>query len=246
MSDFGQTIDKLSERFDARLEQRKPAYSGGSPMPYISHGLCTKRLNTVCPDWSSRLLGREIVTLPIARYDKEARGKIAKNVTWVEITVELTIGGVSRQEVGVAELVNDYGTAAKAAASDGLKRAAMRFGVALYLWESLEEQDGDESGIRLYYEGDKHDPPEHLLDRPQAAPRPRAAAPQRPPERARDLSPVANLGPDATWNDLWPWLKKHGINSRPEIDALVGKSTGDWSPGEIYVAVEIKLKGVDS
>lgn len=139
-------LASLSEKFDDSLVQMKPAYSGGQPMPYVSQGLVTKRLNAKAPDWSSRILGREMITMPILRYDRDAKKKIMKDVTWVEMTLELTIPGLgTRQEVGVAEMVNDYGTAAKAAASDALKRAAMRFGVALYMWEQKEEQEGEDN-----------------------------------------------------------------------------------------------------
>ncbi len=144
MSEPARLIEQLSERFDDSLVQMKPAYSGGQKMPYVSQGLVTKRLNAKALDWSSRILGRETITFPIMRYDKDAGKKILKDITWVEITLELTIPALgSRQEVGVAEMVGDYGTAVKAAASDALKRAAMRFGVALYMWESKEEQDGE-------------------------------------------------------------------------------------------------------
>lgn len=133
-ADALQTLSKLADHFDPDVVQMKPAYSGGKPMPYVSHGLVTKRLNARVPGWCSRILGREVVTVPVV-VNKQRQDK-----TYVEVTLEVSLpDGSYHQEVGAAEVGRDYGTAVKAAASDALKRAAMRFGVALYLWETLEE-----------------------------------------------------------------------------------------------------------
>jgi hypothetical protein len=92
----------------------------------------TKRLNAVCPGWSSRVVETYTSVNP------------AGLLVCAGVLLELTIPGVgSRQEFGTANQPRNFGDDAKNAASDALKRAAMRFGVALDLWEDMDEADED-------------------------------------------------------------------------------------------------------
>lgn len=59
----------------------------------------------------------------------------------VAIVASMTIGGVTRWETGGPERMSNYTQELKESISDFIKRAAMRFGVALDLW-SKEDLDG--------------------------------------------------------------------------------------------------------
>jgi hypothetical protein len=134
MTEIEDRIKRLSEPFDARFIQQKPG-PGGRRMDFVSHGTVTKRLNERAPGWSSRIVasGVDVTQSP--------KGGLLYTA---DVTLELTVAGVTRAEVGTNnQPVADRGQALKSAASDALKRAAMRFGVALDLWESLDEQDED-------------------------------------------------------------------------------------------------------
>lgn len=125
-------IKALGVEFPQHVIRMKPGSNKRPAMPYVSHGSVTKRLNDVCPDWSSRVV--------------ETHTYLNGNgmLVCVGVTLELTIPGLgSRQEFGTAAQPRDFGTDAKNAMSDALKRCAMRFGVALDLWESADEDDED-------------------------------------------------------------------------------------------------------
>jgi hypothetical protein len=133
MTEIEDRIKRLSEPFDQAMIQYKP--KGGRQMAFVSHGLVNKRLNKEAPGWSSRIIasGVDVTQNP--------KGGLLYTA---DVTLELTVAGVTRAEVGTNnQPVADRGQALKSAASDALKRAAMRFGVALDLWESLDEQDED-------------------------------------------------------------------------------------------------------
>jgi hypothetical protein len=133
MTEIEDRVKRLSEPFDQAVIQYKP--KGGRQTPFVSHGLVNKRLNKEAPGWSSRIVatGVDVTQNP--------KGGLLYTA---DVTLELTVAGVTRAEVGTNnQPVPDRGQALKSAASDALKRAAMRFGVALDLWESLDEQDED-------------------------------------------------------------------------------------------------------
>jgi hypothetical protein len=123
--------DALAKPFPPEKVKKKRG-QGNRMMDYISHGLITERLNDVDPEWSWR---------PIQTYTyADASGRI--HCEGVE--VELTIGGVSRVEAGGPQRQDGFANEIKNAYSDALKRAAMRFGVALHMWESLVDAESDE------------------------------------------------------------------------------------------------------
>jgi hypothetical protein len=135
MSEARKIIDQLSEEFPAHVIQVKPGSNRKPATKYVSHGSCTKRLNAVCPGWSSRVVETYTYVNP------------AGLLVCAGVLLELTIPGAgSRQEFGTANQPRNFGDDAKNAASDALKRAAMRFGVALDLWEDMDEADEDAQG----------------------------------------------------------------------------------------------------
>lgn len=89
---------------------------GYGPLDTVNHAVVTSRLIADGGDWT---------------YTVDERFTAGKSC-WVLIT--LTVGGVSRPEYG-------EGDDPKKALSDALKRAAMRFGVALDLWAKAPLDD---------------------------------------------------------------------------------------------------------
>lgn len=96
--------------------QSLPKTNKRPAIDYVSHGNTTDRLLQADPNWEGGPL-------------LDAAGHPVTTSAGDDIGVfyRLTVGGVSRIEWG-------EGSDLKAALSDGLKRAAMRFGVALDLW----------------------------------------------------------------------------------------------------------------
>jgi hypothetical protein len=126
------TIAALSKEFDPSVIQMKPGSNRKPATRYVSHGSVTKRLNAVCPGWSSRVV------------ETHTYLNTAGVLVCAAVTLELTIPGVgSRVEVGTANQPRGFGDDLKNAMSDALKRCAMRFGVALDLWEDMDEGDED-------------------------------------------------------------------------------------------------------
>jgi hypothetical protein len=154
------TRDALSKPFTGDIVRQKKG-QGGRLMDYVSHGGVTKRLNEVAPDWEATMVERFIV----GDGDKlHCLGGVMR----------LTIGGVTREEAGGPARLTTLADDLKNTYSDCLKRCAMRFGVALDLWESAEEHDEDAQ--------------------PEAAASP-APRPQERPALAPPAAPVANGQP---------------------------------------------------
>ena len=126
-----QMARKLAAAFPPDKVKQKRG-QGGRSMSYISHGLITERLNDVDPEWSWRPLQTYTYQGPDGRLHCEG------------VEVELTIGGVSRVEAGGPQRQDGFANEVKNAYSDALKRAAMRFGVALSMWETLVDAEFDE------------------------------------------------------------------------------------------------------
>lgn len=128
----------LAAEFPSNKVQPKTG-RGGKTFKYISHGLVTERLNHVDPNWSSQMVTEHIY------YDDDKRPHCGA------VTIALTIGSVTRVETGGPQNITgsekfpyNFADEMKNAYSDALKRAAMRFGVALSMWEDLIESEGDE------------------------------------------------------------------------------------------------------
>jgi hypothetical protein len=93
-----------------------PASKGRPALDFVGHAAVTDRLNTYAPDWTYTV-----------DHVFEHGGAF-----WIRGT--MTIGGISRVEYG-------DGTNPKEAIGNFIRRAAMRYGVAIDLW-SREELDG--------------------------------------------------------------------------------------------------------
>jgi hypothetical protein len=116
----------LREPFPKEQIGKLPATQKRPELDFVGHAAVTDRLNTVAPDWSYT-----IDEAKRARYVDE-NGVEHDGAYWIRGT--MTIGGVSRPEYG-------DGSDPKEAIGNFLRRAAMRFGVAIDLW-SREDLQG--------------------------------------------------------------------------------------------------------
>lgn len=155
--------DALSRSFGPEAVRTKKG-QGGRAMDYVSHGMVTKRLNDVAPDWTAEMIERWIT---------ETNGTLH----CLGGIMRMTIGGVTREEAGGPTRLTTLADDLKNTYSDCLKRCAMRFGVALDMWESADENDEDAQGQQ------QQQPPArqsrtspHSSPSPQPAPQPPVAA----------------------------------------------------------------------
>jgi len=92
----------------------------------MNHAVATDRLNRAAPGW----------TYEISRFI-EVEGKDGQPHL-LAIYGSMTIGTVTRWEVGEVERPSTYGDEMKKALSDFIKRGAMRFGVGIELWSKSD------------------------------------------------------------------------------------------------------------
>lgn len=111
--------DALRKPFDKSQIGRLPATPKRPALDYVGHAAVTDRLRVAAPDWSYTV--DEMFTM--------------NDVCWIRGT--MTIGDVSRVEYG-------DGKDPKEAIGNFIRRAAMRWGVAIDLWsrEELESSAG--------------------------------------------------------------------------------------------------------
>lgn len=199
----------LTRPFPADKVKQKRG-QGNRTMSYISHGLVTERLNEADPNWSSEILTEHIY--------KDQHGV----PHCAGVTISLTVHGVTRVEAGGPQRQDGFTNEIKNAYSDALKRAAMRFGVALEMWESLLDAEGDED----YDEG-------HAVA-PQSAPQPRVASfsQQRPP------APQNANGAEYNWQDFWAWARSQNLGSPQAIEGMIGQPISGMSPNQIRDAIQ--------
>jgi hypothetical protein len=113
--------DRLRAPFPKEQIGRLPATSKRPALDYVGHAAVTDRLNAVVPEWS---------------YTIDAESALEGSY-WIRGT--MTIGGVSRPEFG-------DGPDPKQALGNFIRRAAMRFGVALDLWSREELETSPAAG----------------------------------------------------------------------------------------------------
>jgi hypothetical protein len=100
---------------------------------YIGHALVTERLNAVCG------AGWETVIEQVHVVEGHCVGVTMRmNIVFPEL------GPVTRTESGGPQRMESFTNEVKNAQSDAFKRCAMRFGVCLYLWDTMVDAEGDE------------------------------------------------------------------------------------------------------
>jgi hypothetical protein len=190
MTDYATTLAQLASKFPDEVVKKKPGRGNAPAMSYISHAIVTERLNKLAPDWSVRNVATHTYL--------DGQGVIH----CAGVTLEMTIGGVSRVESGGPQRQDGFTNEIKNAYSDALKRCAMRFGVALYIWDQLVDAEFDEDVYPDYV------PPAASAPTPRPAPsapapatgaaRPDSHAPNgpRPPQAAP--TPIRTAPPQAS------------------------------------------------
>lgn len=211
------SMKKLAEPFPSEKIKQKRG-QGGRTMSYISHGLVTERLNDVDPGWSSEVLTEHIYKDQSGRLHCEG------------VTISLTVNGVTRVEAGGPQRQDGFANEIKNAYSDALKRAAMRFGVALEMWESLVDAEYDEDAHPDFYGGQPDFPPTREWGPPQrqntAPAERRQNTPQPQPSR-----PTRAVSPPQQANQ---YVGPGGV-TEPQIRNLfrLGKKLG-WSEDNFH------------
>jgi len=122
------TLAHLREPFERKLISKLPATTKRPALDYVGHAAVTDRLNRYAPGWSYH------VEPVVVGFDDGPHV--------VAVFGEMTVCGVSRQEVGAVDSPSTYGQELKEAISDFIRRAAMRFGVALDLWSKEDLTSG--------------------------------------------------------------------------------------------------------
>jgi len=128
MTDFRTkaTRDALRKPFEPEQIGKLEATAKRPELDFVGHAAVTDRLNAHVPDWS---------------YTVDELFSVGSTV-WIRGT--MTIGGISRVEYG-------DGDNPKEAIGNFIRRAAMRFGVAIDLWsrQELEASGEPDTGAEL-------------------------------------------------------------------------------------------------
>lgn len=109
----------------------------GVPVDTVSHAIITDRLNDVAPGWTYKI--EEFITINgIWVKPNTKRGETFEPYNdgqphLLAVFGSMTIGSVTRYEVGEVDGASTYGAELKRAISDFIKRGAMRFGVGIAL-----------------------------------------------------------------------------------------------------------------
>lgn len=146
-------ITKGGDRYQCRQGTQASAdghYCGGYHtrsihLDYVGHAGVTMRLNDVDPTWNWE---------PVA-FGPDGLPAFSKDGLWIR----LTVGGVTRLGFGDAQGKSGP-NAVKEAIGDAIRNAAMRFGVATYLWSKSEAAEA------IKERGSEHDA-EPAQERPQ-------------------------------------------------------------------------------
>lgn len=129
----------LRKEFPPQLVSKLPATPKRPALDYVSHAAVTDRLNKEAPGW----------TFELERFIEFTDDKGLPHI--MAVYGYMQIGSVRRYEVGEADGLDNYGRELKGAISDFIRRAAMRFGVALDLWSKealIEEESSPPSEAR--------------------------------------------------------------------------------------------------
>jgi hypothetical protein len=192
----------LRKPFPKEQIGKLPATQKRPALDYVGHAPVTQRLNEAAPDWTYSI-ERVEVRGTIQRDGDERRFVTDPDGLPHVIAVfgTMTIGGVSRQEVGEVDSFSTYGNELKNAISDFIRRGAMRFGVALDLWSkedltSESHNGGASTEIRTEGAGAQAPPPASAPSPPSGE---ESAEPKGDGEAPRDAdSSPGNLLQQAT------------------------------------------------
>jgi len=169
----------LRKPFPASEISKLPATAKRPALDYVSHAAVTNRLIDAAPGWT-------YTVEPVVVHGGIEDGKFVTNDFGgglphvVAVFGSMTIGGVTRQEVGAVDSFSSYGQELKEAISDFIRRGAMRFGVALDLW-AKEDLTSEPTATRTSHlgggsdnagTGATHGSPPASVPAPSAGPNP--------------------------------------------------------------------------
>jgi hypothetical protein len=120
------TTDWVALRKPFDPKQVTQVDKGFGKIDTVNHAHVTNRLNHAAPGWTHGF------SRWIEAPGKDGMTHLLAVIGWMEID------GIRHEEVGEVERPSTYGDEAKKAVSDFIKRAAMRFGVAIDLWAKEE------------------------------------------------------------------------------------------------------------
>jgi hypothetical protein len=127
---FAETLKELSQAVSPELIRQRIGWRDHSgrehEVDYVEWHVVADLLDRICPDWSHEVLS------------------IKQIGDYVAITASITIQGVTRQGVGTGSAYDEKGI--KKAEHDGLKRAAVKFGIARELYRKEEEAAPQKNG----------------------------------------------------------------------------------------------------
>lgn len=125
---------KLRDPFPPELISKLPATNKRPALDYVGHAAVTDRLNTAAPGWT---MSEPQFIVAIIDGQEHVMG----------VVCSMTIGTVTRWEVGDVDRPSEYGDEAKKALSNWIRRAGMRFGIALDLWAKEDLHSGVEQTL---------------------------------------------------------------------------------------------------
>lgn len=213
--------DALAKPFpSAKIKEKRG--QGGRSMSYISHALVTERLNEVDPEWSWEPFATHVY--------QDAGGRM--HCEGVEI--KLTVGGVTRVEAGGPQRQDGFANELKNSYSDAIKRAAMRFGVALSMWDSLVDAQHDEDARPDLEAGEvSASSSRPTAQRPQSSPQSRpqqANRPASPDERETVTRTLLERAKRVGWSDrvLARWAQDKGFASLGAAPITSLRTLSNW------------------
>jgi len=139
-------VDGLAEAHETwrkpprQLVEQKP--KGGTTLDYLGHAALTEILLRIDPVWSWDFVGLDENRNPMVDRDKDGRP--------IGMWLQLTVLGHSRYGYGSVDPSSRQsdGDRVKELIGDGLRNAAMRFGIALDLWSKADLSSATMSGGR--------------------------------------------------------------------------------------------------
>ena len=197
----------LREPFAPEQIGKLPATSKRPALDYVGHAAVTDRLNQAAPDWSYELT--PVVIRGTITGEGRERHFVPEETGLPHVVAvfgSMTVGGVTRQEVGDVESFTAYGDELKKAISDFIRRGAMRFGVALDLWSKEDLSNEDKASAEPTGEGGTAEDPAHAGTTEEAEGEgEQGSGPLPSPEAAEDSEPASDA--------QWAIATTHGITA---------------------------------
>lgn len=174
-------VAELRKEFPEDVVGKKP--KGGVDLDFVGHAAVTARLLNVDPEWNWE---------PFAVDERGLPALDGKGNLWIRLTV------CGHTRIGVGD-----GPSIKECIGDAIRNAAMRFGVALYLWSKDEIEGGP------------------------AKPTRKKAATRAPEATTRMSRPQRDKTPrDTEEGRMWALFTENGYDTKTEKDRMLAFISG--------------------